>query len=258
QLPPERRPGPPATLSRSEVVALALFGQWARFASEGAFYRYADQHLRAAFPTLPHRAQLNRLLRTHHDAIVAFGLDMGAQTAAGRGVYEALDTLGVPTRNLKRRGRGWLVGQVDIGWSNRLGWYEGFHLLCRPPTAHAPLARCGPARTRPLCGGSGLRGHEQSTAVAPLCPGADHLPPKRNSRQPWSKRLRRWLAGLRQIVETVNDKLLYTFRLSRERPHDVTGFQARLAAMVGLHNFCIWLNEHLGRPRLAFAELLDW
>jgi hypothetical protein len=25
-----------------------------------------------------------------------------------------------------------------------------------------------------------------------------------------------------------------------------------------LHNFCIWLNEQLGRPRLAFADLLEW
>jgi hypothetical protein len=25
-----------------------------------------------------------------------------------------------------------------------------------------------------------------------------------------------------------------------------------------LHNFCIWLNEQLGRPRLAFADLLGW
>jgi hypothetical protein len=36
------------------------------------------------------------------------------------------------------------------------------------------------------------------------------------------------------------------------------GFQARLAAKVALHNFCIWLNEQLGRPRLAFAELIAW
>ena len=26
-------------------------------------------------------------------------------------------------------------------------------------------------------------------------------PPKRNSRKPWPKRLRRWIAGIRQIVE---------------------------------------------------------
>jgi hypothetical protein len=29
----------------------------------------------------------------------------------------------------KRRGEGWLAGYADIGWSNSLGWYEGFRLL---------------------------------------------------------------------------------------------------------------------------------
>lgn len=67
------RPGPTPTLSRSEVTTLALFGQWACFASERAFYRYACAHLRAAFPQLPARPQFNRLLRQHHDAIVEPG-----------------------------------------------------------------------------------------------------------------------------------------------------------------------------------------
>ena len=31
-------------------------------------------------------------------------------------------------RQQKRRGR-WLAGYADIGWSNSLGWYEGFRLL---------------------------------------------------------------------------------------------------------------------------------
>ncbi len=95
---------------------------------------------------------------------------------------------------------------------------------------------------------------------------ADHYgvrvvcPPKRNSRkQSWPKRLRRWLAGLRRIVEkSVYEKLFNAFGLARERPHELTGLRARLAAKVGLHNFCIWLNEQLGRPRLAFADLLGW
>jgi hypothetical protein len=25
-----------------------------------------------------------------------------------------------------------------------------------------------------------------------------------------------------------------------------------------LHNFCIWLNAQLGRPLLAFTDLVDW
>ena len=60
------------------------------------------------------------------------------------------------------------------------------------------------------------------------------------------------------MIETVNEKLLNTFRLARERPHDLTEFQVRLAAQVGLHHFCIWLNGHLQRPPLAFADLIDW
>ena len=82
--------------------------------------------------------------------------------------------------------------------------------------------------------------------------------PKRNSCKPWPKQLRRWLAGIRQIVETVYDKLFNTFGLYRERPHELGGLRARLAARVALHNFCMWLNQQLGRPRLAFADLLGW
>jgi hypothetical protein len=86
-------------------------------------------------------------------------------------------------------------------------------------------------------------------------------PPHQTSkRERWPKALRRWLASIRQIIETVNDKLLNTFGLARERPHDLTGFQARLAAKVGLHNFCIWVNLHLGRAPLAearFARLVN-
>jgi hypothetical protein len=90
--------------------------------------------------------------------------------------------------------------------------------------------------------------------------GADVIhAPKRNSRKgSWSKRLRRWIAGIRQIVESVYEKLFNTFGLWRERPHELEGLRSRLTARVALHNFCIWLNDQLGRPRLAFADLLGW
>ena len=82
--------------------------------------------------------------------------------------------------------------------------------------------------------------------------------PKRNSlTRHWPKSLKRWLASLRQIVETVFDKLHHTFRLARERPHDLTGLQTRLAAKIALHNFCIYLNLKLDRPPLAFTDLID-
>jgi hypothetical protein len=59
-------------------------------------------------------------------------------------------------------------------------------------------------------------------------------------------------------VETVNAKLQHTFRLDRERPHELSGLQARLAAKIALPNFCLWVNDQLGRPRLAFTDLVAW
>lgn len=285
--PPECHPGPPAALSRSETVTLAIFGQWQGFGSERGFSRSAQRHLRAAFPHLPTREQFNRQVRQHHDALVACFLHLRQRLAAQRCLYEALDSAGVPTRDAKRRGAGWLPGLADIGWSNRLGWYEGFHLLLAvnptgmitgfgfgaASTKAQPLAetffalRCHPSTALPSvgtpAGGPYVvdKGFEGSVnpAVWKHRYGAHVLcPSKRNSKTPWPKPLRRWLAGIRQIVETVYEKLQHTFRLDRERPHDLSGFRARLAAKIALHNFCIWLNLQLGRPLLAFTDLVDW
>lgn len=55
-----RHPGPAPKLGLSELLTLALFGQWARFPSEQAFYRFAQRHLKAAFPMLPDHSQFVR------------------------------------------------------------------------------------------------------------------------------------------------------------------------------------------------------
>ena len=126
----EKTPGPRPSLNRGEVVTLALFGQWNCFPSERGFYRYASRRLRSAFPTLPYRGQFNRLMRRHYDSYCCFlSISMVVRLQSQDCPYEALDGTGVPTRDAKRRGAGWLAGQADIGWSNRLGWYEGFYLL---------------------------------------------------------------------------------------------------------------------------------
>jgi len=68
--------------------------------------------------------------------------------------------------------------------------------------------------------------------------GAGHLPSqtRRTHKRSWPKRLRRWAASIRQIVETVYEKLHATFGLRGERPHELQGLRARLAARVALHN----------------------
>ncbi|MVF23084.1 IS4/IS5 family transposase [Methylocaldum sp. BRCS4] len=284
---PMTGPGAPAALTRSEVVTLAMVGQWQWFGSERGFYRYAQRHLRQAFPTLPDRSQFNRLMRQAQGAIVACFRYLVEVLRDPAWAFEALDGTAAPTRDAKRRGRGWLPGQADIGWSNRLGWYEGLHLLvavspvgvitgfgCAPASTkdqrlaetllavrHRPDSRLpsvgAPARV-PYVADKGFEGtawhaHWQQAYGAEVI-----SPPKRNSRRPWSRAWRRWLAGLRQMIETINASLHHVFRLDRERPHDLSGFRARIAAKMALHNFCIWLNQQLGRPHLAFVDLIDW
>jgi hypothetical protein len=123
ELSPEgTKPGPVASLSRSEVITLALFGQWVQFPSERAFYRYAQHHLRDAFPRLPNRSQFNRLQRSYRDEITTFALRVVQLLQAQNTAYEVLDSTAAVTRDAKRRGLGWLAGQADIGWSNRIGW----------------------------------------------------------------------------------------------------------------------------------------
>jgi hypothetical protein len=286
--PPKSRPGPKASLSESETLTLAIFARWSRFASERDFYRYAEAKLRSAFPTLPARSQFNRLVRACTELIEAFALHLATLLKAGKRPYQALDSSAMPIRDCKRRGHGWLAGEADIGWSNSIGWYEGFSLLAAvdpsgvvtgfcfaaASTADQQLAETffamraqpnlrlisvGSASSGPYIADKGFEGEENHRRW--LEDYGVHIihPPKRNSRKrSWSKRLRRWLAGIRQIVESVYDKLFNAFGLWRERPHDITGLRARLASRVALHNFSIWLNEHLGRPRLAFADLLGW
>ncbi len=289
---PKRRPGSEASLSDSEVITLAIFARWGRFRGERDFYRYAQSRLRDAFPTLPDRSQFNRLVRSRVSLVeeVALHLLLAAMSdAQGSVSYEALDTSAMPVRNAKRRGEGWLAGYADIGWSNSLGWYEGFRLLVAvdprgvitgfgfacASTKDQPLAETFfalRARPDPRIESVGSAASESYYVVDKGFEGEDNhrrwlerygarviCAPKRNERKRrWPKRLRRWVASIRQIVETVYEKLHDAFGLRRERPHELSGLRARLAARVALHNFCIWLNESLGRPRLAFADLLQW
>jgi hypothetical protein len=202
---------------------------------------------------LPDRSQFNRLSRFHTEFLEAFVLHLAALLVQTRKCpYEALDSSAMPVRDAKRRGTGWLAGYADIGWSKSLGWYEGFSLLAAVDPYGVITGFCfGAASTadQHLAETSFAVRHRPnrrllsvgSAAVGPYI--ADKGFEGLENHRRWQERY---------------DKLFNTFGLWRERPHELQGLRARLAARVALHNFCIWLNDQLGRPRLAFADLLGW
>jgi hypothetical protein len=280
-------PGHPTALAASEVITLALLGQFWRFRSEREFYRYAQRHLKRAFPTLPARTQFNREVRHRWKTLVAFGQGLVDRLQAQQVMFEVLDSVPVPVRNCKRRGRGWLGGLANIGWSTRLGWYNGFRGLiavnalgvitgfafCAANEKDQPLAdtflalRRWPQAALPTVGrytaawylaDNGFEGaattlHWKRDYAATVLAAPAH---KQEDR--WPRRWWLWFKSLRQIVETVYDKLENWFGLGRDRNHELSGFHVRFAAKVTLHNFLIYLNRQLGRPAMAFADLLDW
>jgi len=226
-------------------------------------------------------------MRRHRDEITAFCLYLASLLDGESSPYQVLDGMGVRVRNAQRRGGGWLDGQANIGYSGRLRWYEGFYvLIASTPTGVVTGFGFAPGSTNDrwmaesfLAARADPQVRLPSVEKGSRCPyimnkgyagtkwqarwkeayGADSLvPPEKNVKGPWPKTLRRWHASIRQIAETVHDKLLNVFRLDRERPHSLDGFQSRLAACIGLHNFCIYLNSLLGRNPLEFVDLVNY
>lgn len=280
--------GRPRALTRSEVVTLSIFGQWSRFRSERDFWSFCEQCLRPLFPDLPDRSEFVRAQQRFEPTTVAFGLELARRMNAENALFEVLDRCGLATRMCGRRGRDWLGGYANKGLCGRLGFFWGFQLMC-VTTDEGVISGYGfapgSAKDQPMAEALLAARHQQDPGLPTAGTGARAKlylvdrgfsgprrkkmwkeryganvlgAPQKGHGPPWPRQMERWLASLRQIVETVHDRLLNFFRLARERPHTITGFRARLAAKVALHNFCIWLNRSLGRSSLQFADLLGW
>jgi len=172
-------------------------------------------------------------VRRWRDTTTGFALHLGRRlAAAGDDAFETIDGTGVRVRTAKRRGEGWLAGLADIGKCRRLGWYEGVRLLLAvTPRGAVTGWGVGPASTndRGLAGtffgaraaptprlpgvgqptsdrdvadlrfnGQYCQAHWTATAGAVVVSA-----PQTGSRRAWPKPWRTWLAGIRQVVESV-------------------------------------------------------
>jgi hypothetical protein len=284
---PAPKRGRKPALAVSEIVTLAIFGQWAEFRSERGYLRWADRHLREYFPTLPHPSQVNRLQQQHHAAITAFALHLGQRLIDPGERYEILDGTGIAVRNDRRGGAGWLPELGAVGSCRRLGWFQGFRLLvctgergvvtgwgcgtattgeralaetlfaCRAES-HPALPSAGMTMGSCYLADMGFSGLEAQARWRELYDVVVVSPPQTRSKREWPAAWTRELSRMRQVIESVFGRLLHDFRLEHERPHTLGGFLTRLAARMALHNACIWFNRQAGQPDLTIADLIAW
>ncbi len=64
----------------------------------------------------------------------------------------------------------------------------------------------------------------------------------------------RWLASLRQVIETANGSLDRVFGLKYPRARSLWGLLTRLAAKVAAYNMAVYINQLLNRPTFSFIN----
>jgi Transposase DDE domain len=274
--PPGARPrvGRRPRLSPSEVLTLAVLGQWPRWRSERDFWRFARAHLRDAFPCLGSQSQLNRRIRALEPELRALQTTLAAGLVDPADLYRVLDTTLLPAIHRVRACRhGLFVGQATFGYCrSKTDWVYGFKVaLAVTPTGTVTAFGLAPAACdeRPIgdalvaadrfgCyltdkgfASAAWEAHWQDRYGATVL-----ATPTRRMRRAWPAAACTWAAGKRQVVEQVIEQLKDFFALERHRAKTLGGLLARLAAKVAAFTCGQWLNVGHDRPPRHFADLL--
>lgn len=129
----KRHAGPELQMSDSEVLTVAIAGQWRAgvpWRSERGVVRFMLQNGRSWFPRMLNRSQFNRRVRHLWAAFVCLQQEL-AQLLSGSASYEVVDCAPVPHCSLGQaisHDRHWLFGKKGRG-GNHGGWYYGEQLL---------------------------------------------------------------------------------------------------------------------------------
>jgi hypothetical protein len=131
----QRQAGPVQRMSDSEVLRVALAGQWrvgVAWRSERGVVRYMQAHVRHLFPGMLARSQFNARVRWLWGAFIRLQQGMAEQLSQATDVYEALDCVPLPAyRNgqaLKEAGH-WLWESTLGHGGTTGGFYHGDKLL---------------------------------------------------------------------------------------------------------------------------------
>ena len=124
--------GPAPQLSDSEVLCLALAGQWRSgvpWKSERGFVRYALRHLQALFPGMTSQSAFNRRVRRLWGGFILLQQAVAQQLVTAQDC-EIIDCVPVPVaRGARSFHPGWLADIARIGKGGNDRYFYGLRLL---------------------------------------------------------------------------------------------------------------------------------
>jgi hypothetical protein len=128
---PRHRGGAPEQMSDSEILTLAIAGQWRKgvpWESERSLVRYMQQHGQRWFPRMLQRSAFNRRVRMMCGILAALQREVSKWLGdEGKG-YEIVDGLPLPTCTLghaARQKQHWLMTTSKGHGGNYGGWFFG-------------------------------------------------------------------------------------------------------------------------------------
>jgi hypothetical protein len=130
-----RRRGPRPRMSDSEVLTVALAGQWREgvpWRSERGVVRYMQAHGRGWFPKMLQRSAFNERVRQLWAALVSLQQAVGEWLRRPTEVYEVVDCVPLPACSLAQTHTGdghWLWWSTKGYGGTRGGWYWGEQAL---------------------------------------------------------------------------------------------------------------------------------
>ena len=130
-----RRSGPTPKLSDSEVLAVALAGQWRKgvpWDSERSLVRYMQAHGRKWFPKMVGRSAFNQRVRNLWAVLLQLQQDIAQKLQVSEAVYEIVDSVPVPAGSLSqsKAERGHWLPTADVGYGGNQGsMYWGHQAL---------------------------------------------------------------------------------------------------------------------------------
>ncbi len=130
----KRHAGPALQMSDSEVLTVAIAGQWrvgVPWRSERGIVRYMLNNGRSWFPSMLKRSQFNQRVRDLWAAFVCLQQELAQMLCSTSTLYEVVDCTPAPHCSLGQaisHDRHWLFGKKGHG-GNHGGWYHGEQLL---------------------------------------------------------------------------------------------------------------------------------